>query len=66
MMTTIIEQEDDWYVALCPELDIASQGRCVTEAKHNRSKAQFGRSDCALLRSGINQRNRNPAVPESL
>ena len=25
-LTAIIEREDDSYVALCPELDIASQG----------------------------------------
>jgi predicted RNase H-like HicB family nuclease len=26
-LTAIIEREDDAYVALCPELDVASQGR---------------------------------------
>ena len=25
-LTSLIHQEDDWFVALCPELDIASQG----------------------------------------
>jgi predicted RNase H-like HicB family nuclease len=25
-LTAIIEREDDGYVALCPELDMASQG----------------------------------------
>ncbi len=25
-LTAIIEREDDGYVALCPELDIASEG----------------------------------------
>ncbi len=38
-MTTIIEREDDWYVALCPELDIASQGKSVAEAEHNLAEA---------------------------
>jgi len=28
-LTAIIEREDDGYVALCPELDIASQGQSV-------------------------------------
>ena len=28
-MTAIIEREGDSYVALCPELDIASQGASV-------------------------------------
>jgi predicted RNase H-like HicB family nuclease len=34
-LTAIIEREDDGYVALCPELDIASQGDSVEEASSN-------------------------------
>lgn len=34
-MTAIIEREADGYVALCPELDIASQGNTVEEARSN-------------------------------
>ena len=34
-LTALIEREDDGYVALCPELDIASQGPTVEEAKAN-------------------------------
>ena len=30
-MTAIIEREGDSYVALCPELDIASQGAATTQ-----------------------------------
>jgi predicted RNase H-like HicB family nuclease len=37
--TAIIEREDDWYVALCPELDIASQGQSVEEARYNLIEA---------------------------
>jgi predicted RNase H-like HicB family nuclease len=37
--TAIIEREDDGYVALCPELDIASQGDTIEEAKHNLKEA---------------------------
>lgn len=37
--TTIIEREDDTYVALCPELDIASQGESVSEARNNLREA---------------------------
>ena len=33
--TAIIEREDEAYVALCPELDIASQGDTVEQAKTN-------------------------------
>ena len=38
-VTAIIEREDDWYVALCPEYDVASQGRTVEEARANLSEA---------------------------
>jgi len=35
----IIEREDDGWVALCPELDIASQGDTVKEARTNLQEA---------------------------
>ena len=35
LLTAIIEREDDGYVALCPELDVASQGETVSEARDN-------------------------------
>jgi predicted RNase H-like HicB family nuclease len=38
-MTAIIEREDDGFVALCPELDIASQGASVEEARANLVEA---------------------------
>ena len=31
--TAIIEKEKDGFVALCPELDVASQGDSIEEAK---------------------------------
>lgn len=37
--TAIIEREDDTYVALCPELDIASQGESIAEARDNLREA---------------------------
>lgn len=37
--TAIIEREGDGYVALCPELDIASQGNTVEQAKSNLVEA---------------------------
>ena len=37
--TAIIEKEDNTYVALCPELDVASQGATVEEAKNNLQEA---------------------------
>ena len=38
-LTALIEREDDMYVSLCPELDIASQGRTVEEAHANLKEA---------------------------
>lgn len=38
-LTAIIEREDDGYVALCPELDIASQGDTVETARANLVEA---------------------------
>ena len=38
-LTAIIEREDDAYVALCPELDIASQGDSIEEARANLIEA---------------------------
>ena len=38
-MTAIIEREGGSYVALCPELDIASQGASVSEARANLKEA---------------------------
>jgi len=38
-LTAIIEREDDAYVALCPELDIASQGATVEDARRNLVEA---------------------------
>jgi len=38
-LTAIIERDDDAFVSLCPELDIASQGSCVEEARTNLFEA---------------------------
>ena len=38
-LTAIIEREGDGFVALCPELDIASQGDTIDEAKKNLQEA---------------------------
>ena len=37
--TAIIEREGDGYVATCPDLDIASQGDTVGEARANLMEA---------------------------
>ena len=38
-LTAIIERENDGYVALCPEVDIASQGDTVESARQNLIEA---------------------------
>ena len=38
-LTAIIEREGDGYVALCPELDIVSQGDSVAAARDNLQEA---------------------------
>lgn len=45
--TAIIEREGDWYVALCPEVDIASQGSTIPEAKENLREALDLFFECA-------------------
>lgn len=38
-LTAIIEAEGDDFVSLCPELDIASQGNSIEEARKNLQEA---------------------------
>ncbi len=38
-LTAIIEREGDGYVSLCPEVDIASQGSTIEEARDNLREA---------------------------
>ena len=38
-LKAIIKREGDGYVGLCPELDIASQGDTVAEARDNLIEA---------------------------
>jgi len=38
-VTALIERDGDGYVSLCPELDIASQGKTIEEARDNLREA---------------------------
>ena len=38
-LTAVIERDGDAYVSLCPELDIASQGATIEEARSNLVEA---------------------------
>ncbi len=46
-LTAIIHKEEDMYVALCPELDIASQGYTIEEARNNLKEAISLFFECA-------------------
>ena len=46
-LTAIIERDGEGYVALCPELDVASQGATVSEARHNLTEALELFFECA-------------------
>jgi len=46
-LTAIIEREGDGYVALCPELDIASQGGTIDTARENLKEALGLFFECA-------------------
>jgi predicted RNase H-like HicB family nuclease len=38
-LTAIIEREGDGYVAFCPDVDVASQGASIDEARRNLVEA---------------------------
>jgi len=38
-LTAAVHQEEDWYVAQCLEVDVASQGRTIEEALGNLAEA---------------------------
>ena len=54
-LTAIIRQDGDSFVSLCPELDIASQGDSIEEAKNNLREALELFFECAS-ESEISQR----------
>jgi len=38
-LTAVIEREGDGFVALCPEVDVVSQGDTIDEARRNLQEA---------------------------
>ncbi|MDP2982327.1 MAG: type II toxin-antitoxin system HicB family antitoxin [Candidatus Latescibacter sp.] len=46
-LTIVIERENDGYVSFCPELDIASQGNSIAEARDNIQEALELFFECA-------------------
>ena len=46
-LTAIIEREGNGYVSLCPELDVASQGDTIEQARLNLQEALELFFECA-------------------
>ena len=46
-LTAVLIRENDGFVALCPEIDVASQGDTVEEAKGNLREAVELFFECA-------------------
>jgi predicted RNase H-like HicB family nuclease len=46
-LTAIIQREGDGFVALCPELDVASQGDIIESARENLREALELFFECA-------------------
>jgi len=46
-LTAVVMREKEGFVALCPEVDVASQGETVEEAKRNLQEAVELFFDCA-------------------
>ena len=46
-LTAVLIREDDGFVALCPEVDVASQGDSVEDAKKNLQEAVELFFECA-------------------
>lgn len=38
-LTAVIEGDDDWFVATCPEVDVVSQGKSIEDARANLLEA---------------------------
>lgn len=58
MLTAVLIRENDGFVALCPEIDVASQGNTVEEAKMNLKEAVELFFECASEQE-INERSIN-------
>ncbi|NOY00230.1 MAG: type II toxin-antitoxin system HicB family antitoxin [Verrucomicrobia bacterium] len=64
-LTALLTREGDGFVALCPEVDVASQGDTVEEAKSNLREAVELFFECAS-ESEVNQRLSSESFVTSL
>ena len=60
-LTALIERQGDGYVSLCPELDVASQGKTIEEAPR-----QLARGVGAFFGVGFTHRNQATAAGRSI
>ena len=60
-LSAVLSPEDDGYVSLCPELDIASQGDTVEDAVANLKEALEGFFETASAEE-IRARLKKPAL----
>lgn len=61
-LTAIIQSEGDGFVSLCPDLDIASQGSTIEEARNNLREALVLFFECASP-TEIKQRFADEEIP---
>jgi len=64
-LSAVLNPEDDGYVSLCPELDIASQGDTVEEALANLKEALEGFFETASAEE-VRGRLKKPALFTSI
>lgn len=60
-LSAVLNPEDDGYVSLCPELDIASQGDTIEEALANLKEALEGFFETASAEE-VRSRLKKPAL----
>lgn len=60
-LSVVLNQEDDGYVSLCTELDIASQGATMDEALSNLKEAVEGFFETASPQE-IKERLKKPSL----
>jgi len=60
-LSAVLNPEDDGYVSLCPELDIASQGDTIEEALANLKEALEGFFETASAEE-VRMRLKKPAL----
>jgi predicted RNase H-like HicB family nuclease len=59
--SAVLNAEDDGYVSMCPELDIASQGDTIDEALANLKEALEGFFETASAEE-VQRRLKKPAL----